>query len=540
MNIDTKSKIIIIIITILLGCIIYLKGNKNKNNLERHLYDNDEYAHYSEINKQNILLHPKYILSSPKKYILREGDALIIPKKWWHWVFSYDNTFAINYWFKKDVNGTNYPKILYNFIKPFDILKNNINLDKNFNKIINWDGKKDLMNRIYLNDYINKKEKNNYLITLERFVDNDLFKREFSKYIEHNKFLIENNINDNYNLWYSIAEMDTGLHYDDSNGILAVLSGKKIVYLYPPEDSKYLYPLPEKPEWVTNKYEEMEYNIYKSSGKILDKINSSMILYKSYIGSPNRIYKFTDFLYNNFSKKNKIIYGIKNNNQKYYWEYYFYNIDKFRKSNKTVKNFDIYEFIEKIKNSKYSIIVQQLDIKVLNNFLRDKHLNIFSIEQHNDSINAELDLYINLNDIIELPYYGETYNFKKNIINLKYYFILDNLFLFLKNIDARLTYLKLLEYKEEIIEEINKYNYVKLMAIYNKNQNDKKENICIQWFGLKKDDMINFLINHKWKDTTIDFYKNNDLEHLSFEITINYKIENNKLIPVRTSIYGSF
>ena len=38
------------------------------------------------------------------------------------------------------------------------------------------------------------------------------------------------------------GNVDSGLHYDKSEGIMCVLNGRKIVTLFPTSDSKYLYP----------------------------------------------------------------------------------------------------------------------------------------------------------------------------------------------------------------------------------------------------------------------------------------------------------
>ena len=46
------------------------------------------------------MFYPKYILARPTKYVLKAGDALKIPKFYWHWVISDANTFGLNYWFE--------------------------------------------------------------------------------------------------------------------------------------------------------------------------------------------------------------------------------------------------------------------------------------------------------------------------------------------------------------------------------------------------------------------------------------------------------
>jgi hypothetical protein len=44
------------------------------------------------------------------------------------------------------------------------------------------------------------------------------------------------------NLWITSGRVHSGLHYDADYNTLTVLSGTKHVFLYPPEDSRFLYP----------------------------------------------------------------------------------------------------------------------------------------------------------------------------------------------------------------------------------------------------------------------------------------------------------
>ena len=162
-------------------------------------------------------------------------------------------------------------------------------------------------------------------------------------------------------------------------------------------------------------------------------------------------------------------------------------------------------------------------------------MSIFSFEVHDNGLLDELDLYINNNDTIELPFYGTTYNIKKDIITKKNIFIVNEFDHFIKNIDYYCKYFDLIKIKDEIIKELNKYNYVKIMSFYKKSD----ISIAIQWFGITYEDMIDFLKKYNWEINVLNFYKLNDTNHLNNEITINYIITDNKLEISRTSIYGS-
>ncbi len=309
--------IIFVIFVIFVVFLYFLIKHINKfDNWERHLYDNNDYAHFSKLTKNNYWTYPKYFFSSPQKYVLNPGDALFIPKGWWHWVNSYENTFGINYWWN-DKELFDKPHIINNFIEPIDILKTNI-INKNFNNIV-LDGETNKLKNVnQLSNYLDKNEEESYLLTLQAFVENSEFKNEFEKFIKHPEFVKKHNINNNYNLWYCIKNVDTGLHYDDNFGLLCVLSGKKIVYLYPPSDSKYLYPYELIPKWANyNYYEDLEFNIYKSNGKINNVIPSSRILYETMrkLNNLNKdikksVVQIVDKLVDIFGH-NKIIWGVK-------------------------------------------------------------------------------------------------------------------------------------------------------------------------------------------------------------------------------------
>ena len=535
--------LIIIFITLLVLYFLFRYIYKF-DNFERHLYDNNDYAHFSKITKNNFWTYPKYYFSSPQKFILNPGDALVIPKKWWHWVTSYENTFGINYWWN-DNELFEKPQIIHNFIEPVDILKTDV-INQKFDNIILDGVSNKLKNFNQLKNYLDKNQDESYLLTLQAFVENSSFKNQFEKFIKHPEFVQKNNINKNYNLWYCIKNVDTGLHYDDNYGLLCVLSGQKIVYLYPPSDSKYLYPFDLMPKWVNHSYEDFEFNIYKSNSVINNVIPSSRILYETMRKSNNfnfnkdikkSVVQIVDKLIDVFGS-NKIIWGAKcdKNNGNVWWEYYFYNIDKYRKTNAFKNNFpNLFNKLELINWLDY---LKSYDKNILNKY---KNATITSLEVHNKSdFKSSIDFYINLNDKIDLPFYGKTMNYDgKNIID-KNYFIVCTIDYFYQNIDYLMNYFKFSNIKDLFLNEIKKYNYVDIISFYRKNENY----ICIQWFGLSMDDFINFLKNNNWSENFINYYESNKnkLNHIRREITINYKIlkesDNYKLIVDRTSIYG--
>ena len=454
----------IIIIIIVLFVIYFYVTYKNPNE-ERHLYDNNEYAHFSKLTRNNYWLCPKYIFTHPQKYILEKGDALYIPKNWWHWVFSYDNTFGVNYWWNDKVFFDN-PKKFINFIKPIDLLDKNINKKVHTMVLGSENNQKFISSN--LENYIKSNETDTYLITLNAFVNNTDFKNNMNNILQHPEFITNNNLNKNYNFWYCIKEKDTGLHQDDNFGLLCVLSGKKIVYLYPPSDRKYLNPYPLQPDWTNHEYEDLEFNIYKSNGFIKDVIPSSRILYETMRKNPKNnvdIKKIvTDIVtkMTNIFGFNKIIWeAICDKVGNISWKYYFHNLDKYRKSKYLTNNNEIFN---KLKNIDWLNNFKSYDLESL------KLNNTFSFEIHNNiEYKPTIDLCINMNKSIELPFYGKTYNYNGIDLVYKNSFILCELDHFIKNIDEILDYFEFNYLKQEILNELLQYNYVKLIAFFKNN-----------------------------------------------------------------------
>lgn len=231
----TITLLLIILIIILL---VYYKANPLSNNKFKHIYEIGHGGHFSAITNQNILLYPKYLFTHPVKYILNEGDGLYIPRNWWHWVFSEPNTFAVNYWSTNNYMG-NKPQFKQNIIKPFN-LKQNIKLIKNMDLDV-VDGSKEQNINIDLNTLIETNNNDMLLTTAIVYANNEKFKHELDLLIEKPQLILDSEINGS-NFWYSSGKTDTGLHYDEQNGLLCVLSGTKTIYLYSPSDAQYLYP----------------------------------------------------------------------------------------------------------------------------------------------------------------------------------------------------------------------------------------------------------------------------------------------------------
>ena len=222
----------------------YSKRGKHMSKLmhKRNLNNDSIYAHYSNIRLFNYILYPKLLFTHPITVTLRKGDSLYIPKKWWHWIKSYGTIVSCTIWSTQ-----------INFNKPIKKKHNmTINLDDVLNQeFLIWRSNRiDDDYTISLINFFNNKNKNEYIITLSNhsnYINNKII---CDKYLKPQVllYLLENNciyddVDNDINFWFYSSFNDTGLHYDDHNGILYMLEGngyKKII-LFPPSDTPYLY-----------------------------------------------------------------------------------------------------------------------------------------------------------------------------------------------------------------------------------------------------------------------------------------------------------
>lgn len=232
---------VFVLIIPLLILIIYLIY-KPKPHIFHHSQINTKFNYHSPP-KPNPLKYPLYYLTKPLIIEIHPGDILYIPYGWWHWVFSKGENIAINQWFKKKQAD-----------KPY-VFKNNRKLDLgNFFEKVDGIGiglAQDNPNiQSYLRPRVYPKDKNEikFMGKLKEF-------REISKNKKYSGFVLENQLPDEYkkvcqnkiksdskyNLWYYSNDANSGLHYDNYDNFLYQIKGTKKIYLFPPNDSQFLY-----------------------------------------------------------------------------------------------------------------------------------------------------------------------------------------------------------------------------------------------------------------------------------------------------------
>ena len=212
------------------------------HNSSRHKNSEFLFGHFSTVDKFDTDRFPKLKFTKPIKFKLNKGESIYIPKGWWHWIKSTSKSFAINYWFS---NKNNLDPFIFNHSTKYDI-----NL-LNEQEVYVWDSFHDDISYDYVlpfNEFYESKLDNRYVLTLDQPYPNESLNchlkniiKPYIKFPIHEKLSYENTFD--FNLWISSGKHDTGLHYDDEDGVLSLIEGSKEIILFPPSDAENLYPI---------------------------------------------------------------------------------------------------------------------------------------------------------------------------------------------------------------------------------------------------------------------------------------------------------
>ena len=455
---------------------------KKSKNLIRHRDGDSKYAHFSEIDKEDYFKYPKLMLASPKKYILNSGDTLVIPAKWWHWVKTPIRTYSINFWTNKKISEKPFKSKHYNNID-FSVLDN---------EMVNvWTTEDD--SKIYRTEFRNflqKNEKNEYIITLENydiFKSNKVIKEKLKDQIIPPDIIT--NTDYEYNIWITSNQSDTGLHYDDHDGVLCCLEGKKEIILYPPSDSKYLYPLLTR-KWVNSTALNFRYNSYTFISYI-SGLSSGRLLFELTRENENVLKIIDKFVSENGI--NKTVWGLKKHGELFRLEFYTYDLE----------------------TSNDLVIVSK---------------DVFFTKPY---IGEEDHYYYKLpNQKVSLPFWGFGKKKLKNIeMQESKIFLIDSYENFKNNYEEymkRLDYNSISKYfRNTILEKYKCYE----ICIFNKTPGQ----IFVMYLGISKLDFIKFLLKSNYPKNLIKYYLTNKYE-INNEIAIIYDIKTKKII--RSGFYG--
>jgi len=542
--------------------------NSRKVNSNGHLYRESRYAHFSQITQHNKHLFPLFTQAKGINIHLEKGQCLYIPKGWWHWVNSKTETgrcISLNFWFKRKETRNlipfDEPKIYSDVIndwKAFEKWDNEYLINKIDSEIKEglWIalGEGICSQRIPFAEFVKKYGDSSqyaYLITPQDY--------EIENYKNNSKIL--EILKDDYhppfpddmegweaNFWMNFGNIDTGLHFDDDDGLLCLVEGIKDITMYPPSESQYLYPYPLEHVTLLPHRRYFHYNLYKEANLLDIKFTSSKILEVALKRSPNiaNIAKYLQQYYG----PGRIIYGIKNINSVIKFEFYFYGLDKnpeiVAKPNlmyttpATNEDWEIDKYMEVHK------LLFPNDNYDLSNFDKNK-LCIFSIDLTEESviqgITPCLNLYYSPDDEIDLPFLLTEKTYYKDATqktrSLIYTGIVKDT---IKDSNTFKQICSSINIDED--DATNLINFMNgrpyncgVMSIFN-----KESEIGLYFFGIAYDSFKKFLIEYRYDPKVIQAISDNesDVSQIHFEVAFHFQKGSNNSVPVRSGFYGLF
>lgn len=226
---------------------------------------NNTFINHSIISEYPIN-YEKYPLARNAKFYeieLNVGDYLLIPKYWSHWIYSEPNTVAFSYIISDIFEIKNINNQLMNSMFSSEFYKDTLNVNFNLDEFKNNNLKNDfnllLSETIDVSPVIKNKTFKKRINNLKFFdIKNLLLKNpNLYSYIGMNEIEddslyrkipnfgnIYNEVFLNYRtfIWMNFDKpVNSGLHYDNIDSILHVVSGKKKVLLSSPYNLKFLY-----------------------------------------------------------------------------------------------------------------------------------------------------------------------------------------------------------------------------------------------------------------------------------------------------------
>ena len=197
------------------------------------------------------------------KVELNKNEYIIIPKFWFHWVYTDPKTISISYeiptvdfishqnnHFNDSINSSSPYKGIHNIadIKYDDFI--NSSLNENYKAIISETSDcspviKNRSSKYYYNNTLSNiisRNNNNYVYIGHNSIHQTNMLYSFSdiKTIINRKYY--NHIYYKSTVWFTLDKIiNSGLHLDSTNNIIYVLDGKKTIYLIHPNSVNNLY-----------------------------------------------------------------------------------------------------------------------------------------------------------------------------------------------------------------------------------------------------------------------------------------------------------
>jgi len=536
------------------------------NNAGGHLYDGSKYAHFSQVTSVNSHRFPLFEKASPISIRVEKSQCLVIPKGWWHHVKSFGSRcLSVNFWYD---NGE-LPSLSELPIKIEDAISNWKALELWSNEYLiskidpampkgvwlvldNFACRKPISVADFVSTYGSSKEYA-YLITptdFEHVLGSGNHNIRILEVLEGD-FEVpfpERMLNANANFWMNFGGIDTGLHYDDEDGLLCVVEGYKEVLLYPPSDSQYLYPYPSKPIELQHCYDVFHYNLYKRGPKLETSISMASLLEVCLHKAPN-VAMVAQKLQERYGV-GKIVYGVKNCAGVVRYEFYFYGIhSQFGKEVQAVNFYQDEDHNSAWELSKYMEFHTELfpsdhyDISKVER----QGLCIFSIDvTEEDAIlgrTPNLNLYYTPDVSIDLPFvlYEKTYyhNSTQKLRSVVWTEDFKTLFSNANTFVAKCVKIGLSrEDGLNLARFATKSPYVcNVVSIFNKGAQ-----VGLYFYGVKIIPFLEFLDRYNYPGQLLELclLKKEEVMQMNLEIGFHFQKGAQDATPLRSAFYGLF
>lgn len=591
-----KKPLIMISFFVMLLTLVYLKNMKGKikkapkkewkmpDNYPRHLYANEEFNHYSIIKKEDLQKYPKLRFCSKFEVTLHKGDILYLPKKWWCWMEFYHRSILVSFYdqlmslklnqslfqpLPPSTMGSNYSRVRMMELISADaekiggdafyldsplVIRQGYSLDKwtddyllsKVTEVDIWDTTRESVEKGTFKQFVELKETNKYIFTLDHFVNNSHLRDSLREDVIVPAVLGLSQ--PNFHLLFSYNYLDTGLHRHDVDHLFCLVDGMVRVRLYSPYDTPYLKELSLMPRWTNLVFPfHLSPNLYRVVGNI-ENLNdssypSSILLFRTV---PNKILmSLIDEIHRLYQSHN-VVYHISNVRGVLSWEFCFYRIRQLSEG-----------LIIENKNNPDSWIRQLgkfLHFNVSTIITNRNQLVMSSFHYHPGNLTSEVDLYYYLyqEPHVYFPLFLAILNGNRHkgtqIIDFR-----DSL---IQNLDKYLGFLKVSTNCDWISREVNRFDrkddsnnertlLTSICALTVKNEYHDDDHgkikidhkIALTWFHLDIQFFMEFLKEFQWQGSFIDWIVEKEafFRYLHFEVSLEYDLSGQ---VVGSSFYG--
>ena len=258
-----------------------------------------------------------------------------------------------------------------------------------------------------------------------------------------------------------------------------------------------------------------------------NKFRSVNLLFQSFdmLGVNERIFNLVQAIREGIGVS-RTVWGIKQLGNDIAWEFYFYDYKRRERERSITKLLDI-----------ISPLVS-CDIRAN----EDHHYFMFSIDIDNDLISGKKDLeeiHMYIGNPGSTVSSGICYSLTSRGTRLENFYFFFNAIKELKDIKAKIACSVYVDLTQISIDQIlwPELRNCKVIVVANKQKNDS-----VYFSGINVDQLIFFLKRMDYPAELISFVEENrsNLDHLQYDVGVDYRMEGKNLVLLKSGYYGIF